>query len=227
MKKTAFVYQLPYLTSNQIGIEKNVVVFSNKLVENSYYNSEYAKFDTYLNPKITKISSQTIEDYEECSSTIGIESQVIRHTDIQIQYMDEEGNTKEEEMSGFKSRLFQQAIDLQSGKLPIKWNISRGKNRVNEKFSNLQNAKIFQSALDQYNQAIINYLSSTQIDPQYFDRSIDSLNIPKEINNKRFSIKDETYDIHERQFMDEIQELQDELIEFIELNKLPERRIIK
>ncbi|KAL4475781.1 hypothetical protein ABPG72_011558 [Tetrahymena utriculariae] len=227
MKKTAYVYQLPYLASNQIGIEKNIVVFSKKIVEKQYYDSEYIKFDTYLNPKITKISNQTLIDFEECQSTIGIESQVVRHSDILIQYMDEEGNSKEEEMNGFKSRLFQQAIDLQSGKLPIKWNISRGKNRVSEKFLELQNAKIFQSALEQYNQAIINYLSSTEIAPNYFDRSLDSLNIPKEINNKRFSIKDETYDIHEKQFIEEIQELQEELVEFVELNKLPRRRVIK
>ncbi|EWS73693.1 peptide deformylase (macronuclear) [Tetrahymena thermophila SB210] len=227
MKKTAFVYQLPYLSSNQIGIEKSVVVFSNKIVENKYYDSEYVKFDTYLNPKITKISNQKLEDFEECTSTFGIESQVERHTDILIQYMDEEGNMKEEEMSGFKSRLFQQAIDLQSGKLPIKWNISKGKNRISEKYLNLQNAKLFQSALEQYNQAVINYLSNTQIAPEYFDRSLDSLNIPKEMNNKRFSIKDETYDIHEKQFIEEIQELQEELLEFVELNKLPRMRIVK
>ena len=58
--------------------------------------------------------------------------------------MTEEGNTKEEEITGFRSRIVQQAIDLLCGRLPLKWNISKGENRLASAFKHLQNAQLLE-----------------------------------------------------------------------------------
>jgi len=88
-------------------MEQSGIVLSSVLKDGAYTDSSYRKFDTYLNPKIMKVGGNETEEYEQCISQIGIESKVKRFEEIKIMYMTEEGNTKEEDMTGFRSRIVQ------------------------------------------------------------------------------------------------------------------------
>ena len=95
------------LAANQIGIEKQVVVFLHP--DGTFYH--------YLNPEITERSEEKNIYWEMCMSGAPLGVDVIRPTTVKIHWFDVEGKEYEKELSGFDARRMQHEIDHLHGKV--------------------------------------------------------------------------------------------------------------
>ena len=91
------------LSANQIGITKNVAVLRTDV--------EYNIFKVLINPVIVEHSDEIINGEEGCLSYPGVTRKVDRYLKIKVKYKNEQFRSREEEFSGFVSRVIQHEID--------------------------------------------------------------------------------------------------------------------
>lgn len=72
-----------------------------------------------INPEILEYSKEVTETDEGCLSVPGIYRKVKRAYEIKVRYMNENGEEKEETMTGFLAKAFQHEFDHLSGTLFI------------------------------------------------------------------------------------------------------------
>lgn len=95
------------LASTQIGEDEQYFVA--KLEDNS--------FKAYFNPKILSYSKKTHVFFEGCLSIPNYYGEVTRPVSIKVSYMNEEGNTVTENLTGLIAWIFQHEYDHLQGKL--------------------------------------------------------------------------------------------------------------
>jgi len=76
-------------------------------------------FHAIINPKLTPIGTETAEFYEGCLSLAGFSAVVPRALRVRVEYLDERGDAKTVEASGWYARILQHEIDHLQGTLYI------------------------------------------------------------------------------------------------------------
>ena len=98
--------------------------------------------EIFINPEILDISNETEYLEEGCLSLPGILEEVKRPIKIKIKYLDGDFNEKEEEFSGFLSRVIQHEFDHINGKFFIDRLAPITKKLINKKLQLISNRKI-------------------------------------------------------------------------------------
>ncbi len=89
------------------------------VVRNNYDNKEDHTFTTFINPKVTKLEGELVEDYEGCLSVPSIYGKVVRHSKVRVKAIGLDGKEFRISAEGFLSRIFQHEIDHCNGILFI------------------------------------------------------------------------------------------------------------
>jgi peptide deformylase len=98
------------LAAPQIGVLQQVVIFG--VVANPRYpDAEPVPYTELLNPVITPLSQERVEDWEGCLSVPGLRGVVPRFAHIRYEGVDPQGNPIRREVSGFHARVVQHECD--------------------------------------------------------------------------------------------------------------------
>jgi peptide deformylase len=69
-----------------------------------------------VNPQVTKISENTVWEWEGCLSVPGLRGQIERPDAVEVEYMDVQGQQQVKSFSGFVARIFLHEFDHLIGK---------------------------------------------------------------------------------------------------------------
>lgn len=89
------------------------------IIREDFENKENRNFTVFINPEITKLEGELIEDYEGCLSIKDIYGKVPRYSKVKIKALNTNGQAFRVTASGFLARIFQHEIDHIKGKLFI------------------------------------------------------------------------------------------------------------
>lgn len=89
------------------------------VVRNNYDNKEDHTFTVFINPEVTKVSGDVVEDYEGCLSVPNIYGKVPRYSKVKVKALDINGKEFRITAEGFLARIFQHEIDHCNGVLFI------------------------------------------------------------------------------------------------------------
>lgn len=98
------------LAAVQIDSLKRVII-----IRKDFDNKDDIRFDAYINPKVTKLLGEVREDFEGCLSIPDIYGKVPRHTVVEMEATDMQGNTVRVSAEGFLARVIQHEIDHTNG----------------------------------------------------------------------------------------------------------------
>lgn len=85
------------------------------VVRNDYDNKSDHTFTTFINPEVTKLSGDIVEDYEGCLSVPNIYGKVPRHSKVKVKALGLNGKEFRVTAEGFLARIFQHEIDHTNG----------------------------------------------------------------------------------------------------------------
>lgn len=85
------------------------------VVRNNYDNKDDHSFTTLINPEITKMEGEIVEDYEGCLSIRDIYGKVPRHAKVKVKALDTDGKEFRITAEGFLARILQHEIDHTNG----------------------------------------------------------------------------------------------------------------
>ncbi|MBP7821035.1 peptide deformylase [Candidatus Saccharibacteria bacterium] len=102
------------LAAVQINELKRVVV-----IREDFEDKKNRNFTVFINPEITKLEGEMIEDYEGCLSIKDIYGKVPRYSKVKVKALDQNGNEFRVTAEGFLARIFQHEIDHTNGKVFI------------------------------------------------------------------------------------------------------------
>lgn len=85
------------------------------VVRNDFDNKADRTFITLINPEITKLEGEVIEDYEGCLSILDTYGLVPRHTRVKVKALNEFGKPIRITAEGFLARVLQHEIDHTNG----------------------------------------------------------------------------------------------------------------
>lgn len=102
------------LAAPQIGIGLQVVIFG---VEQNprYPEAEEIPHTVLINPVLSALSDELVEDWEGCLSVPGLRGMVPRHARLRYQGFDERGDPIDRSVSGFHARVVQHECDHLAG----------------------------------------------------------------------------------------------------------------
>ena len=109
MSETMLDYKGIGLAAPQVHISKQIIIFR-KLDDQKEENNEI-KITALINPKITKFSEETDNQWEGCLSIPGMLGLVKRHTSISYEGFDMSGNKIEQKAEGLLARIIQHECD--------------------------------------------------------------------------------------------------------------------
>jgi peptide deformylase len=102
------------LAAPQIGENVRVVIF--EVVDNPRYpNREPIPFTVLINPRLTPIDMDQIEDWEGCLSVPGMRGLVPRYPALRYTGFDQFGNAIDRSVDGFHARVVQHEVDHLDG----------------------------------------------------------------------------------------------------------------
>jgi peptide deformylase len=104
------------IAAPQIGISLQVVIFgfdSNP----RYPDAEAVPATILINPVLTPLSEEKVEDWEGCLSVPGLRGKVPRHTRLRYEGFDPAGQRIVREVAGFHARVVQHECDHLIGTL--------------------------------------------------------------------------------------------------------------
>ena len=105
------------LAAPQIGVDLQVVIFGSGLVNPRYPDAEPIPETVLINPTITTLGAEEVEDWEGCLSVPGLRGVVPRWQRVRYQGWGVQGQVIEREVSGFHARVVQHECDHLVGKL--------------------------------------------------------------------------------------------------------------
>ena len=105
------------LAAPQIGVDLQVVIFGTGQINPRYPDAEPIPETVLINPTITPLGAEEVEDWEGCLSVPGLRGVVPRWQSIRYQGWDVQGQVIEREVSGFHARVVQHECDHLVGKL--------------------------------------------------------------------------------------------------------------
>ncbi len=104
------------LAAPQIGENVRVVIFE---VGNNprYPNREHIPFTVLINPELTPMGSEQVDDWEGCLSVPGMRGLVPRYPTLRYAGFDQFGNRIDRTVGGFHARVVQHEVDHLDGVL--------------------------------------------------------------------------------------------------------------
>lgn len=102
------------LAAVQIGQPYKIIV-----VRNNFEDKSDRKFNVFINPEITKLEGDVVDDFEGCLSIRDIYGKVPRYSKIRLQALDENGQLIRLRAEGFLARVLQHEVDHIKGKVFI------------------------------------------------------------------------------------------------------------
>ena len=105
------------LAAPQIGVDLQVVIFGTGQINPRYPDAEPIPETVLINPTITPLGAEEVEDWEGCLSVPGLRGVVPRWQSIRYQGWDVQGQVIEREVSGFHARVVQHECDHLDGVL--------------------------------------------------------------------------------------------------------------
>ena len=85
------------------------------VVRNNYDDKDNHEFTVFINPEITKLAGEQLEDFEGCLSVPSIYGKVKRHSKAKVKALDIDGKEFRVTAEGFLARIFQHEIDHTNG----------------------------------------------------------------------------------------------------------------
>lgn len=85
------------------------------VIRNNYDNKEDHTFTTLINPQITKLEGELVEDFEGCLSIKDIYGKVPRYNKVKVKALDLTGREFRITAEGFMARILQHEIDHTNG----------------------------------------------------------------------------------------------------------------
>jgi len=85
------------------------------VIRSNYDNKEDHSFNVFINPEITKLEGEIVEDYEGCLSVRDIYGKVPRANKVRVKALDINGKLFTAKAEGFMARIFQHEIDHCNG----------------------------------------------------------------------------------------------------------------
>ncbi|MEZ5758385.1 MAG: peptide deformylase [Emcibacteraceae bacterium] len=109
LKEMLYAHGAVGIAATMVGVHKRVMVAD--LQENDEKNPF-----SIINPKIT-FASEELQTFEEGSICFpGVSAEITRPKSIKVEYLDEDGNSRNLEAEGFLSTVIQHEIDYMDGK---------------------------------------------------------------------------------------------------------------
>ena len=116
MIETMYEYDGAGLAAPQVHVSKQIVVM--EVAQNPRYpNAPDIPLTVYVNPEITPLTDEMVEDWEGCLSVPGMRGRVPRHTRIRLQAYDRDGQKLDFVAEGFHARVIQHECDHVQGKV--------------------------------------------------------------------------------------------------------------
>lgn len=85
------------------------------VVRNNYDDKEDHTFTVFINPQVTKLEGEIVEDFEGCLSVRDVYGKVPRYTKVKVKALDLDGKEFRVTAEGFLARIFQHEIDHTNG----------------------------------------------------------------------------------------------------------------
>ncbi len=98
------------LAAVQIDVLKRVVI-----IREDFEDKKNRNFVVFINPEITKLEGDIVEDYEGCLSIKDIYGKVPRYNKVRVKAIDENGHEFRVKAEGFLARIFQHEVDHTNG----------------------------------------------------------------------------------------------------------------
>ena len=117
MRETMVAVNGAGLAAPQIGVNLQVVIFGSTAVNPRYPDRELVPPTVLINPIITPLGSEEVEDWEGCLSVPGLRGVVPRFSRIRYTGFDEKGQAIDRTVEGFHARVVQHECDHLIGKL--------------------------------------------------------------------------------------------------------------
>ena len=99
------------LAAPQIGVDLQLVIFGTGAVVPRYPDAEPVPRSVLINPTITPIGDEEVEDWEGCLSVPGMRGVVPRWRKVRYRGFDLQGNPIDREAEGFHARVVQHECD--------------------------------------------------------------------------------------------------------------------
>lgn len=90
-------------------------LFKIVVIRNNYDNKKDRTFTTLINPQITKLEGEIVEDYEGCLSIKDVYGKVPRYSKVKVKALDIDGKEFRITGEGFVARILQHEIDHTNG----------------------------------------------------------------------------------------------------------------
>jgi|TARA_B100001079_G_scaffold118214_1_gene101658 peptide deformylase len=113
MSETMIDYKGIGLAAPQVHISKQVIIF--RTIEDQAKESNEIKITALINPRITKTSEETDNQWEGCLSIPGMLGLVKRHSGISYEGFDMSGNKVQQNAEGLHARVVQHECDHLNG----------------------------------------------------------------------------------------------------------------
>ena len=105
------------LAAPQIGVDLQVVIFGTDSVNPRYPDAPVVPRTVLINPVITPLQPDQMEDWEGCLSVPGLRGKVPRFTHIRYTGFNQYGEVIDRTVEGFHARVVQHECDHLIGKL--------------------------------------------------------------------------------------------------------------
>jgi len=106
---------------HEVGVALAAIQLDNAyrvvIVRNDFDNKSDRSFSVFINPEITKLEGEIIEDYEGCLSVKDIYGKVPRFQKVKVKALNEDGKEIRVTAEDFLARVFQHEIDHTNGKV--------------------------------------------------------------------------------------------------------------
>ena len=89
------------------------------IIRNDFDNKEDRTFKVFINPEVTKLEGEIVEDFEGCLSIADVYGKVPRYERVKVKAIDQHGKPMRITAEGFLARVFQHEIDHTNGKVFI------------------------------------------------------------------------------------------------------------
>ncbi len=105
------------LAAPQIGVDLQLVIFGTNTANPRYPDAPPVPRTVLVNPVITPLGAEEIDDWEGCLSVPGLRAVVPRFARIRYQGFDQYGDAIDREVEGFHARVVQHECDHLIGTL--------------------------------------------------------------------------------------------------------------
>lgn len=114
MRDTMVAEQGAGLAAPQIGVSLRVVIFGFE-ASPRYPHAKPVPYTELINPILTPIGMETVEDWEGCLSVPGMRGLVPRFQRLRYQGLDPQGGLIDRTVEGFHARVVQHEVDHLDG----------------------------------------------------------------------------------------------------------------